>query len=449
LRIAVVGSGIAGLGAAWALSRVHDVTVFEAAPRLGGHANTLEVEAAGRRIAVDTGFIVYNPVNYPHLIRLFERLDVPTEASNMSFGVSLGHGRLEYAGSPKGLLAQPANLLKPSYWAMVRDLLRFYREAPALLALDPEDPAAMEELGAYLDRNGYGAAFVYDHLLPMAAAIWSCPIDRVRGFPARSFVRFLDNHGLMLLLRGRPQWRTVTGGSREYVRRIVAEVGAERFHTNAPVTGLSRDPDGVTLETPAGAARFDEVVIAAHGDQALEILGARATANERTVLGAFRYEANDAWLHSDARLMPRRRAVWSSWNYLGNGRRDAGAKVSVTYWMNKLQNLAGPELFVSLNPLAEPDPAKVHARLTYDHPIFDAPAIAAQARLPHIQGAHRTWFCGSYCGYGFHEDGLEAGLAVAEALGAPVPWADAVTPASPAARCTDGAARAARAVAAE
>jgi predicted NAD/FAD-binding protein len=447
MHIAVVGSGIAGLGAAWALSRSHDVTVFEAEPRLGGHANTIDVAwPDGTTTAVDTGFIVYNPRNYPHLIRLFDRLGVPTEKSDMSFGVSLDGGRLEYAGSPKGLAAQPANLLKPSYWAMVRQLLRFYKEAPALLALDPADPAAMQALGDYLREHGYGRSFTYNHLLPMAAAIWSCPVDAVMRFPVRSFVQFLDNHGLMLI-RGRPQWRTVTGGSREYVRRIAEAVGRRRFHTDAPVRALRRDDAGVTLATDAGQQRFDQVVLATHGDQALAILGDDASAAERRTLGAFGYESNRTYLHGDPRLMPRRRSVWSSWNYIGDGVQDASAKVSVSYWMNRLQNLRGRDLFVSLNPLETPAEETVHAELTYTHPIFDGPAIAAQGHLPHIQGVHKTWFCGSYCGYGFHEDGLEAGLAVAAALGAPVPWADEVTPASPAARCADGVRPAPRAAA--
>ena len=439
MHIAVVGSGIAGLGAAWALSRSHDVTVFEAEPRLGGHANTMDVAwGDGTTTAVDTGFIVYNPRNYPHLIRLFDRLGVPTEGSDMSFGVSLGGGRLEYAGSPRGLVAQPSNLLKPSYWSMVRQILRFYKEAPALLELDPQHPAAMQALGDYLQDNGYSASFTYDHLLPMAAAIWSCPVDAVMRFPVRSFVQFLDNHGLMLI-RGRPQWRTVAGGSREYVRRIAEAVGPQRFRTGQPVRLLTRDETGVTVTTDAGPQRFDQVVLATHGDQALAILGSDATDAERQTLGAFSYESNRTYLHADPALMPRRRAVWSSWNYIGDGAQDAGAKVSVSYWMNRLQNLPGHDLFVSLNPLQTPAGDKVYAELTYTHPIFDGPAIAAQGRLPHVQGVNNTWFCGSYCGYGFHEDGLEAGLAVAAALGAPAPWADEVSPASPAARCADGA----------
>jgi hypothetical protein len=426
-----VGSGIAGLGAAWALSRHHEVTLFEAEDRLGGHANTVEVTLNGQRIAVDTGFIVYNLRTYPHLIRLFEQLGVPTEASSMSFGVSLGDGRVEYAGSPRGLFAQKRNLLRPGHWSMIRDVLRFYRNAPKLLQLPPTAPEAAQTLGDYLQRHGYGRSFVYDHLLPMAAAIWSCPVERMLAFPIRSFVRFCDNHGL-LLLRGRPQWRTVTGGSREYVKRVADGIsGPIRLAT--PVRALTRDPAGVKVTTDAGAERFDQVVVATHGDRALQLLGRDADARERAVLGAFGYEPNRAVLHGDPRLMPARRAVWSSWNYMGDGAHAPDAKVSVSYWMNSLQNLTGPDLFVSLNPLQEPDPARCFAEFTYDHPVFDTAALDAQACLPDIQGVRRTWFCGSYCGYGFHEDGLESGFAVAAALGAPAPWWNEVTPASPAA----------------
>jgi hypothetical protein len=436
MHIAVVGSGIAGLGAAWALSRHHEVTVFEAEPRLGGHANTVDLELDGRQIAVDTGFIVYNLRTYPHLIRLFEHLGVPTEASNMSFAVSLGSGRLEYAGSPRGLFAQKRNFVRPGHWTMIRDVLRFYRDAPKLLQLPPDAPAAAQTLGDYLRAHRYGRSFVYDHLLPMAAAIWSCPVERMLAFPMRSFVRFCDNHGL-LLLRDRPQWRTVTGGSRAYVRRVAAGIsGPIRLAT--PVRALARDPAGVSVLTDGGAERFDQVVLATHGDRALQLLGQDADARERAILGAFGYEPNRAVLHTDPRLMPARRAVWSSWNYLGDGAHADDAKVSVSYWMNSLQNLTGSDLFVSLNPLQEPEARCTVAEFSYDHPVFDTAALDAQARLPEIQGVRRTWFCGSYCGYGFHEDGLEAGFAVAAALGAPAPWWESVAPASPAAEIAAG-----------
>ncbi len=428
MRIAVIGSGISGLSAAWTLAKSHEVTIFEADSRPGGHANTVDVVSGSGRTAVDTGFIVYNPRNYPHLVRLFDALDVPNETSEMSFSISLNDGRMEYSGSTLGLFGQPRNLVSRRHWRMLRDIGRFYREAPALL--EPGN-STLVTLGEYLDANAYGEAFVADHLLPMAAAIWSCPAQEIRSFPARSFVQFMQNHGL-LLLKGRPEWRTVTGGSREYVRRMTAGFG-ERLRLATPVRGLRRDAAGVDVLTGGPAERFDEVVIATHGDQALALLGESADPVERSVLSAFTYARNEAILHGDAALMPKRRAVWSSWNYLGGRSQSGDRAVSVTYWMNRLQNLSGAALFLSLNPLQEPAPERVHARFTYDHPIFDSGAIAAQHELPAIQGARRTWFCGSYCGYGFHEDGLESGLAVAAALGAEVPWAAETRSISPAA----------------
>jgi predicted NAD/FAD-binding protein len=440
MKVAVVGSGIAGLGAAWALSRKYRVTVFEAADYLGGHANTRTVCVDGQRLPVDTGFIVYNEVNYPQLTRLFSYIGVETESSDMSFSVSIDRGRLEYAGSLRGLAAQPSNLLRPSYLRLLSDLLRFYRSAPAILdASDDVEPT----LGEMLAAGGYSQTFIEQHILPMGAAIWSSSIDAMRDFPARSFVRFFVNHHLFEL-GARPQWRTVTGGSREYVRRLSASF-ANRVRLKSPVTGLTRTPAGVLLRSPyGGEEHFDHVVLATHADQALGILGDQASENERHVLGAFRYQPNRAVLHSDTRLMPRRRSTWASWNYLaetrsGAARRrsqseDGEAPVSVSYWMNRLQNLnTATPLIVTLNPNEEPAAEKTFGAFDYDHPQFDTAALKAQRRLPLIQGSQRTWFCGSYCGNGFHEDGLQAGLAIAEALGVSVPWAGEITPASPAA----------------
>ncbi len=429
MRIAVVGSGVAGLGAAWLLSSRHEVVVYEAEGRLGGHSNTVEASAPdGGTIPVDTGFIVYNERTYPNLIRLFEALDVPTEPSNMSFAVSVDQGSFEYAGSLPGLFAQRRNLLRPRLWRLVRDLLRFYRQAPDFLG-SAEDLSIAD----YLAREGYSGAFMDDHLLPMAAAIWSCSIDEIQSFPTRSFLRFNQNHGLMQL-RDRPQWRTVTGGSREYVRRIAAPFAADA-RLNTPVAAVRRAANGVTVVDAQGHAdEFDQVVLACHGDTARRILGENASAAESEVLACFRYQSNRAILHRDPALMPRRRGVWSSWNYLSGRTAERERAVSVTYWMNRLQNLdPAVPLFVSLNPIAEPQPDLVEMETVYDHPVFDAAAVAAQARLPEIQGVRRTWFCGSYCGYGFHEDALQAGFAVAGALGCPVPWSAEVVPASPAA----------------
>lgn len=418
LDIAVIGAGIAGLGAAWSLSRRHHVTLYERERRLGGHSNTIDVPWRGESIAVDTGFIVYNTDTYPNLIRLFEHLGVETKPSGMSFSVSVDDGRLEYAGdSLAALFAQRRNLVNLRHYAMLRDVLRFYRHAPSLLAT----PDVGTTLGDYLRRERYSPGFVDDHLLPMAAAIWSCSTRQILCFPAVSFVRFFANHGL-LRLADRPQWRTVAGGSREYVRRIARALGSQAW-TGLPVAAIRRTGSGVEVIDSSGHRRHhDRVVMASHADQSLAML-ADADDGERDVLGAFAYQTNRAYLHRDMALMPRRRAVWSSWNYLGQRDDNGDRSVSVTYWMNRLQGIdpACP-LFVSLNPRREPRAEDWIAGFDYEHPLFDAQALAAQARLPTIQGRRQVWFCGSYCGYGFHEDALSSGLAAATALGAPPPW---------------------------
>jgi len=418
LKIAVVGSGISGLSAAWLLSKRHEVTVYEAESRLGGHSHTVEVEADGRRIAVDTGFIVYNEPCYPNLTALFAELGVPTAATDMSFAVSLDRGRLEYAGKDlAGLVAQPSNLMRPRFWAMVGELLRFYRRAPRDLATLGD-----ESLEVYLDRHKFGRAFREDHLYPMAAAIWSTPAADVGQYPAAAFIRFCDNHGL-LRLTGRPVWRTVIGGSREYVRRLSAPF-AQSIIKGAPVTKIFRDAAGVdVVDGLGGRRRFDHVVVATHADQALNLLAA-PTDDERRVLGAFRYSLNEAVLHGDSDLMPRRRAAWAAWNYLSDAD-GPQRRLSVTYWMNQLQPLGDkPELFVTLNPLRQPRPGAVHGRFAYEHPLFDAETGRAQRELWSLQGVRNTWFCGAHFGAGFHEDGLQAGLAAAEDLGGPRrPWA--------------------------
>lgn len=419
MRVAVVGSGAAGLGAAWALARRHETVLFEAAPRFGGHAHSVQLDCGP---AVDTGFIVYNEPNYPNLTQLFRHLGVATQPSEMSFAVSLDRGRFEYAGSALGLFGQVSNLWRPAHWRMAADILRFFAEADRLVRAGALADLEGGTLGAYLAARGYGRPFVEGHLLPMAAAIWSAPAREILAFPLASFLRFFANHGL-LKRRGRPQWRTVTGGSQRYVERLLAELPRGAARAATPVRRLRRDALGVTLETAAGSERFDQVVLACHADQALRILGEQASPAERRLLGAFRYSDNEAVLHGDQRLMPRRRRLWASWNYLGEQGRDGAETVSVTYWMNRLQRLDPRRpLFVSLNPLRPPDPGLVEGRFRCAHPIFDQPALAAQRALPSIQGAAGLWFCGSYCGYGFHEDALASGLAVAAALGAPAPW---------------------------
>jgi predicted NAD/FAD-binding protein len=423
MRIAVVGSGIAGLGAAWALSRVHDVTVFEAGAYLGGHAHTVEVDDGPRSIPVDTGFIVYNEANYPNLVRLFRTLGVVTESSDMSFAVSKDRGTFEYQARALGIVAQPSNLARPAYRRMVREIFRFAREAKALVGTDPR-----ESTGEWLDRRGFSRALREDFVLPMTACIWSSSLDDMASYPAATMAGFLNNHGLLDVLR-RPAWRTVSGGSREYVRRVAAVFDDVRLAT--PVEAIVRLGDGVIVRDTAGhQERYDHVVLATHADTSLAILGDDATHDERRLLGSFRYTENRAVLHRDPALMPVRRRAWSSWNYLAEGGPgDASRTVSLTYWMNRLQNLETRRpVFVTLNPLREP--RHVEAEFTYHHPTFDRAAVDAQRALPTIQGGRRTWFAGSYCGYGFHEDGLTAGLEVAASLGSPAPWWGASAPAT-------------------
>ncbi len=434
MKIAVVGSGIAGLSCAWLLGRAFPVTLFESENRLGGHSNTVDLPPEildGR--PVDTGFIVFNRRTYPNLVALFEHLGVACEESDMSFAVSADRGRLEYSSNGlRGLFAQKRNFLSPGFHGMWNDILRFYRNVPKVLDAESGVPDDLS-IGGYLAQNGYGRRFIADHLAPMAAAIWSSDRGAALDFPVKSFTRFFVNHGLLNLF-DRPIWRTVTGGSRTYVARIADSfTGKIAMHT--PVMRIERDAAGVTLYGKQGPlGHFDHVVLATHADTALSLLG-DADDQERDVLGAFRYSENSAYLHSDPALMPRRRRAWASWNYMLEAQDAPDRPPVLSYWMNLLQNLPQEQdIFVTLNPPQEPEAARCYRRLSYSHPIFDGPAIAAQQRFGSIQGSRATWFCGAHCGYGFHEDGLSAGLAVAEAIGADVglkrPWQ--VTESSPA-----------------
>ena len=410
MKIAVVGTGISGMVAARHLAEEHDVTVFEAAPYLGGHTNTLDVDEDGRTLAVDTGFIVFNEKTYPAFCALMRELGVAWKPSDMSFSVKNEASGREYNGtSLNGMLAQRTNALRPSFWRMVRDILRFYREAPAVLDADDDTTT----LGEFLERGRYSRAFIEDHLSPMGAAVWSARPEGMRAFPLRFLVQFFHNHGF-LQVEDRPQWLVIDGGSRSYVEPLMRPL-AGRVRLNTPVVRVRRVErqagTGVELRTKDGEeAVFDRVVLATHSDQSLRML-ADATPLERELLGAFGYERNDAVLHTDAALMPRRRRAWASWNYHVTD--PPSERSTVTYWMNKLQGLdARREYFVTLNRSDSVDPSKVLRRIAYQHPIFTTQAVAAQKRHAEIDGVHGVHFCGAYWRWGFHEDGVQSALAV-------------------------------------
>jgi predicted NAD/FAD-binding protein len=415
VRIAIVGAGIAGLGSAWLLKRQgHDVTLFEAESRAGGHTHTVDVTLEGITHPVDTGFLVFNDRTYPKLVALFDELGVGSVASDMSFAVRHDAERLEWAGtSLLTLFARPGNALRPRFWSMLRDILRFNRETTAGLAGGTLPDVS---LGGFLELGGYGAPVRDWYLLPMAAAIWSAPRHEILAFPLRTFVRFCHNHGL-LSIDDRPQWRTVQGGGRTYVDRILA--GLPDVRLACPVLRVARRADGVTIDSRARfGERFDGVVMACHSDQALELLP-DAWADERRLLRAVRYQPNRVVLHTDASLLPRRPSAWSAWNYLAVDGDDGARPVAVSYLINKLQPLPfRTPVIVTLNPPFEPDPALVLREFEYDHPLLDGHAIAAQHEFAALQGRRRTWFAGAWLGYGFHEDGLASAHAVAEHIGA-------------------------------
>jgi predicted NAD/FAD-binding protein len=404
MKIAIVGAGIAGNVAARELHRDHDVTVFEAGRHVGGHSHTHAIEAHGRTWHVDTGFIVFNDRTYPQFVALLDELGVPAQESSMSFSVRDEAANLEYNGtSLNALFAQRRNLLRPSFLGMVRDILRFNREAPRLL----DESGGELPLGELLARGGYGRAFVDHYVVPMGAAIWSTDPASMMQFPARFFVRFLHNHG-MLTVDHRPVWRTVRGGSARYVEKLVAPF-RDRIRLGTPVEQVRRIAGGVVVK-PAGqeAQRYDAVFLACHSDQALALL-ADPSAAEREVLSAIPYQQNEAVLHTDARLLPRRRLAWAAWNYHV---RPDGGPIALTYNMNILQRLEAPEpLLVTLNHSDAIDPERVLRRMTYHHPLYTPASVVAQARHREIDGAHSTYYCGAWLRNGFHEDGVASALA--------------------------------------
>ena len=420
-RVAVVGSGISGLAAAWQLAGSANVVLFEADGHFGGHAHTVDLTLHGLTHGVDTGFLVFNHATYPQLVRLFAELAVHTAPSEMSFSVQVPQIGLEWSGcNLDTVFAQRRNLVNPRFLGMLRDLLRFNRLATALAERD--DPTTLQQpIGDFLAQHGFSSAFRDWYLLPMLGCIWSCPPDQMLRFPVATMIRFCHNHGL-IRVTDRPQWHTVCGGAREYVRRMLNCIPDARANTR--VLALRRVPPGtasagVWLDTWQGSEHFDDVVLAGHSDQSLALLGAQASADERAVLGAIRYQRNRALLHTDASLLPQRKKAWAAWNYERSAAAAAPEQSAVClhYLINRLQPLPWTTpVVVSLNPTRQPAPGTLHGEFDYAHPVFDLAAIAAQARLPQIQGASHVWFAGAWTRYGFHEDGLRSGLAVADAL---------------------------------
>lgn len=415
MKIAIIGTGITGNSAAWLLNQKFDITVYEQNDYIGGHSNTVSGDS---HADVDTGFIVYNEWTYPNLIALFDHLNVETIPTDMSFGVSMNAGGFEYSGD--SILAQKRNLFRPKFHKMWLDILRFYKNAPSVLT----EPQTNISLGEYLTRENYSQSFIDYHILPMAAAIWSTGTDDVCDFPVKSFVRFFVNHGLFLL-KDRPQWHTVKGGSKRYVEKLTASF-KDKILVGTAAVKITRGKSKVSITDIKGKTRnYDHVVMACHSDQALQLLEDKSD-TESGVLKSFPYAPNTAYLHTDIALMPHRKAAWSSWNYLQSSPESG---VCLTYWMNRLQPFIGKDdLFVTLNPSTPPAKEKTLKTINYAHPQYTLDALKGWKRIGNIQGKNRTWFCGAWCGYGFHEDGISAGLAVAEdlseLLGDPIkrPW---------------------------
>ncbi|RBB97713.1 FAD-dependent oxidoreductase [Pseudomonas sp. MWU13-2625] len=412
MKIAIIGSGIAGLTCAYLLNRQHDVTVFEASDWVGGHTHTVEVTVEGREYAVDTGFIVFNDWTYPNFIRLLGQLGVSFKPTEMSFSVTDPDTGLEYNGNNlNSLFAQRSNLLSPGFWGMLRDILRFNKEAQRDLA--EQRIAADTTLDDYLKAGGYGERFILHYIVPMGSAIWSMPMAEMLNFPLQFFVRFFKNHGL-LSVSDRPQWQVIEGGSSAYVAPLTAAF-KDKIRLSCPVTRIDRDEHGVVIHSPAGIERFDKVVLACHSDQALQLLATPSQA-ERSILGALPYADNEVVLHTDTRLLPTRKLAWASWNYRLSGAGHTHA--AVTYDMNILQGIQSDTTFcVSLNQSAGISPSKVLARYTYAHPQFSLAAVAAQNRWAELDGQQHTHYCGAYWANGFHEDGVVSALRVAAAFG--------------------------------
>lgn len=424
-KVAIIGTGITGNSVAWHLNKTgFDITVFEKNNRIGGHSNTVQTKNG---IDVDTGFIVYNDWTYPNLIALFKHLNVEVAPSDMSFAVSLDQGKLEYAGDNlKTLFAQKKNLFSLGFHRMWLGILRFYKQAPK----DLKEGKAEGSLIDYLRANNYSNSFIYDHIIPMGAAIWSTPSSEMEKFPAKTFIQFCLNHGL-LLLDNRPQWRTVSGGSKNYVEKLTSDF-KDKIKLSAQIKSIAQEDDQWVVEEKNGTrSSFDHVVFACHGDEILPLLK-NPNALQTDILSGFEYSQNIAYLHTDKTLLPKNKSIWASWNYMGEKEEGKTKSVYVTYWMNKLQPLqTTKDVFVSLNPFIPPQTDLTEAQISYAHPLFSQQALTSQSRLKEIQGVDNLWYCGAWCGYGFHEDGISAGLSVAESISGKLrPWS--ITDKSPA-----------------
>lgn len=417
MKIAIIGSGISGLGAGYLLHPHHEITLYESASVLGGHSRTKTIQLAEGAVPVDTGFIVFNKRNYPHLTALFEKIGVPIAPSNMSFGVSIDSGKIEY-GTRRltDMFAQPANLLRPAFWRMLKDIMRFNKQAHRYLQQDYQG-----SLKDCLDEMGMGEWFRRYYLLAMGAAIWSTPLAQMEHFPARTFLRFFDNHGL-LTVSDQPQWYTVVGGSQQYVKRLSASF-LGNIRIGCGVKAVHREAKGVSVLDANGQINYyDAVIFACHSDQVLQILKT-PTEQESQALSAIRYQPNVAVLHTDKQFMPKRSRAWSSWVYMSQKKPSDDANISLTYWMNNLQPLpTKTPVLVTLNPNEMPKADLVYDVHEFAHPVFDEAAIQAQTQLHDLQGQDRLWFAGAYTRYGFHEDGLLSAVNIAQKMGVPIPW---------------------------
>lgn len=413
-KIAIIGTGISGNGAAYLLNPHHDITVYEKNSYIGGHSRTIEVPTGETKTPVDTGFIVFNNWNYPNLMGLFKELDVPYQKSDMSFGVSIQDGWLEYGSS--GMFAQKKNILRPKFYGMLADILRFNKQALKYIERDAD--ITLEEC---LDQLNMGIWFRRYYLLAMGAAIWSCPIETIMKYPARTFLQFFKNHGL-LSVKKRPQWYTVTGGSREYISRLTDAL-KDKINLNCAAKKVRKKDDKIIIEDEKGESQtYDEVIFACHADEALAMIENPNPAIKE-VIGAFDYQDNQIITHSDISFMPKNKNCWASWVYLSEGKEDKKQSLALSYWMNNLQSLDNNyPILVTLNPDRRPDESKIMDEHTFSHPIFDLKAIKAQDKIPSIQGQDHMWFCGAYQRYGFHEDGLLSAVNIARAMGVKIPW---------------------------